>query len=213
MGDGGGVSFAGLVQDGVHQQHRGFERHHRLRVCAVQDLGRDQRGPSPPPGVPADPGSVAAAESELSAGEWTATFRSRTGWSTMQNTPNMMAHLPDGVVCPAASATAPSTVHGVESNLTNGRCVLVSLAQIFNDLFWQNRAFHVEIVDANGKPGQRVPRLRTAPVCSLVRTLWPCCRSSRRATRVQWCGAAGEPGTYWDLGVRMDLLSIRTVTR
>src|SRR6202030_1230231 len=74
------------------------------------------------------------------------------GLVTMQNTPNMMSQLPNGVVCPAGFGYGTINSRGQETNLTNGRCVLVSLPQISNDLFWQNRAFHVEIVDANGNP-------------------------------------------------------------
>ncbi len=73
------------------------------------------------------------------------------GLVTMQNTPNMMAQLPNSVVCPAGFGYG---VGGSDSTnaRTGGRCVLVSLPQITNDLFWQNRAFHVEIVNKDGSP-------------------------------------------------------------
>jgi len=128
------------------------------------------------------------------------------GLVTMQNTPNMMAQLPDGVVCPAGFGYGTIDVHGVESNLTNGRCVLVSLPQIFNDLFWQNRAFHVEIVDANGNP---VTGTSTANGTGLfsrqnIVALLPQFTQSYTG---QCVAPPANQELYWDLGVRMDLLS------
>jgi hypothetical protein len=126
------------------------------------------------------------------------------GLVTMQNTPNMMAQLPSGVVCPPGFGygnAADST-----SSRTNGRCVLVSLPQISNDLFWQNRAFHVEIVDASGNP---IPSGNSPPTGTGLKSnqnivaLLP--EFTQSYTGQCMTPPAGQQ-LYWDLGVRMDLL-------
>jgi hypothetical protein len=121
----------------------------------------------------------------------------------MQNTPNMMAQLPRGVVCPAGFGYGNAT--DTQSSRTNGRCVLVSLPQISNDLFWQNRAFHVEIVDANGNPinGTTTPNGTGLQSHQNIVALLPQFTQSYTGQ----CSAppAGQE-LYWDLGVRMDLL-------
>jgi len=136
------------------------------------------------------------------------------GLVTMQNTPNMMAQLPDGVVCPAGfgygsgSAEANSgPTNDADGSLTNGRCVLVSLPQIFNDLFWQNRAFHVEIVDAQGNS---IPSGNSPPTGTGLKSRQNIVALLPEFTQSYTGQCLPQPAgqeLYWDLGVRMDLLS------
>jgi hypothetical protein len=127
------------------------------------------------------------------------------GLVTQQNTPNMMSQMPSGVVCPAGFGYGTINTNGQESNLTNGRCVLVSLPRISNDLFWQNRAFHVEIVDQNGNPidGTSTPNGQGNQSHQNIVALLPMFTQN-------YTGQCVAPPTgqelYWDLGVRMDLL-------
>jgi hypothetical protein len=128
------------------------------------------------------------------------------GLVTMQNTPNMMSQLPNGVVCPAGFGYGTINGNGQETNLTNGRCVLVGLPRISNDLFWQNRAFHVEIVDANGNP---IPSGNSPPTGTGLKSNQNIVALLPEFTQ-QYTGQCVTPPAnqelYWDLGVRMDLL-------
>jgi hypothetical protein len=128
------------------------------------------------------------------------------GLVTMQNTPNMMAQLPNGVVCPAGFGYGTINGSGQENNLTNGRCVLVSLPQISNDLFWQNRAFHVEIVDANGNT---IPSGNSPPTGTGLKSNQNIVALLPEFTQTYTGQCMTPPANqelYWDLGVRMDLL-------
>jgi hypothetical protein len=133
------------------------------------------------------------------------------GLVTMQNTPNMMSQLPSGVVCPAGFGYGNVHANGPESDLVNGRCVLVSLPQIDNDIFWQNRAFHVEIVNPDGKPAGTPTGSGLYSNQNLVALMplltYPSQTLPNQQTYTGQCGAppAGQD-IYWDLGVRMDLL-------
>jgi hypothetical protein len=124
----------------------------------------------------------------------------------MQNTPNMMAQLPSGVVCPAGFGYG-KIVNGQETQLNNGRCVLVSLPQISNDLFWQNRAFHVEILNAQGQPAtqqqQQTPNGAGLQSNQNIVSLLP---SFTQTYTGQCVPPQANQELYWDLGVRMDLL-------
>jgi hypothetical protein len=127
------------------------------------------------------------------------------GLVTMQNTPNMMSQLPDGVVCPAGFGYGNAA--DTQASRTNGRCVLIGLPQISNDLFWQNRAFHVEILNAQGLPATATQQ-QTANGTGLqsnqnIVSLLPSFTQSYTGQCVT--PPAGQE-LYWDLGVRMDLL-------
>ncbi len=125
------------------------------------------------------------------------------GLVTQQNTPNMMSQLPSGVVCPAGFGYGNAA--DTTSTRTNGRCVLVSLPRISNDLFWQNRAFHVEIVDQNGNPinGTSTPNGQGNQSHQNIVALLPMFTQNYTGQCVT--PPAGQE-LYWDLGVRMDLL-------
>ncbi len=125
------------------------------------------------------------------------------GLVTMQNTPNMMSQLPSGVVCPAGFGYGNAA--DTAASRTNGRCVLVGLPQISNDLFWQNRAFHVEIVDANGNAvtGTSTPNGSGLKSNQNIVALLP--QFTQNYTGQCMTPPANQE-LYWDLGVRMDLL-------
>ena len=70
------------------------------------------------------------------------------GLVTMVNTPNLIASLPTQIVCPSGFSYG----NGGDSTAqrTNGLCRQISLPLLANDLFWQNRAFHVGYADQAG---------------------------------------------------------------
>ena len=143
------------------------------------------------------------------------------GLVTMQNTPNMMAGMGryfdnetggwannTSIVCPAGYGygNAADTL----ASRTNGRCLLIGLPSVVNDLFWQNRAFHVEIVDSNGNAvtGTPTPNGQGLYSHQNIVALLPLVKQTftgqcvDQASLPQVNGAAQQ--LYWDVGVRMD---------
>jgi hypothetical protein len=108
------------------------------------------------------------------------------GLVTMAHTPNLVAALPTpadgGVNCPLLATVLGATYDAVH----DGNCRQISLPVLWNNIFWQNRAFHVEV----------------APVVTgsqqAVTTLVPSLAS--QTTTGQCMGGA----SYWDIGVRGD---------
>ena len=104
------------------------------------------------------------------------------GLVTMQNTANLTSQLPTHVICPTGHAS------GGLLNLLDGSCRSVSYPLIANDLFWQNRTFHIQVGGlGTGKLSQQ----------NLV-TLLP----SLSQTATGQC--VTDTGNYWDIGVRGD---------
>jgi hypothetical protein len=104
------------------------------------------------------------------------------GLVTMQNTANLTSHLPAHVLCP------PGHASGGLLNLLDGSCRSVSYPLIANDLFWQNRTFHIQVGGlGTGTLSQQ----------NLV-TLLP----SLNQTATGQC--VPDAGNYWDIGVRGD---------
>jgi Bacterial Ig domain len=126
------------------------------------------------------------------------------GLVTMQNTPNMMSQLPNGVVCPAGFGYGDAA--DSRASRTNGRCVLVSLPQISNDLFWQNRAFHVEIVDQNGNPISGSPTNPNGTGLFSHQNIVALLPLFKQSYTGQCVAPPANQELYWDVGVRMDLL-------
>jgi hypothetical protein len=104
------------------------------------------------------------------------------GLVTMQNTANLTSHLPAHILCPAGHAS------GGPLNLLDGSCRSVSYPLLANDLFWQNRTFHIQVGGlGTGTLSQQ----------NLV-TLLP----SLNQTATGQC--VPDAGNYWDIGVRGD---------
>ena len=117
------------------------------------------------------------------------------GLVTQQHTPNLVAALQGvTITCPALYGYY-NTVGGPVTNSCND----VSLPLLANNLFWQNRPFHVEVT------APAAPPLNQQSVATLVPSL--------NQTSTGFCAAAGTangapgsggPVNYWDLGVRGD---------
>jgi hypothetical protein len=147
------------------------------------------------------------------------------GLVTMQNTPNMTAGLTGyfsdevgavvqtgAVICPAGFGYGDAA-DSLKSR-TNGRCILVSLPKLANDMFWQNRAFHVEMVDQNGVPlanqGSSTPNGTGLQSQQNIIALLPEFSQTQTGQCVDPNGMKNSDGSplqlYWDVGVRMDTL-------
>jgi hypothetical protein len=121
-----------------------------------------------------------------------------TGLVTMRNTPNLIAALPANgtgtqVACPAGYG------YGSGGALSDGSCREVSLPLLMNNLFWQNRAFHVEV--GNLGTGQQNQQAVVTLVPSLNQTATGFCAA---AGTDNGAPGSGGPVSYWDIGVRGD---------
>ncbi len=155
------------------------------------------RAAVPPPGCTPQPDPTLPQDPSCNNPVITSTNQP-TGLVTMRNTPNLIAALPANG--PATEVTCPAGYgYGSGSVLNDGSCRDVSLPLLTNNLFWQNRAFHVEVGDLG------IDQQNQQAVVTLVPSL--------NQTATGFCamtgtdnGAPGSGGAvnYWDIGVRGD---------
>jgi hypothetical protein len=109
--------------------------------------------------------------------------RQPAGLVTMQNTANLDASLPATILCPIGNSSGL----GIIFPMPNGDCRKISYPSLQNNIFWQNRAFNIQ-----------VGGLGTGPLSqqNLV-TLLP--QLNQTAT-----GQCVNGAQYWDIGVRGD---------
>ena len=130
------------------------------------------QGSVPPPGC--DPNQdPTCAGSQITTSDFLP-----AGLVTMQNTPNLISSFPaGGITCPAG----------------HPHCAQISYPSIENDLFWQNRSFHIDV----GTYGSGL--LNQQHLVTLNPTL------------NQTAMGACMPGAiYWDIGVRGDKMTSGT---
>ncbi len=125
------------------------------------------------------------------------------GLVTMKNTPNMVDAM--NLVAPATNGTVircPTGYGYVGPNgtdtLRDGNCRLLSLPNLVNNLFWQNRAFHIEISGAG--TGLISQQNLVALVPLLNQTSTGMCAAGGSSAD----GTAQLATNYWDVGVRDD---------
>jgi len=137
-------------------------------------------------GAPLSSSPTTPCDTQTGAGCTTTSTNQAAGLVTMRNTSNLTASLPATLTCPSG--------YGYTGSLTNGQCRQVSLPLLQNNLFWQNRAFHLD-VHGNG-PGL----LNQQNLVTLVPQL--------NQTTTGQCVTTGSNSTgnvaYWDIGVRGD---------
>jgi hypothetical protein len=109
----------------------------------------------------------------------TASAPQPAGLVTIQNSAVLTANLPATITCPAGHFTSTSA--------TNGNCRSWSVPLLYNDVFWQNRVFNIQVGALGGGTTNQ------QNVVSLVPTL-------TQATTGQCLGGS----SYWDLGARGD---------
>ena len=116
----------------------------------------------------------------------------------LPNTPNLTSGLPldaagTQVACPTGYG------YGTGTALNDGTCRSVSLPRLANNVFWQNRPFHVEVTNATD-PLQAQQKIITV-VPSLNQTY-----TGQVVTQGTYINAPGSGAavSYWDLGVRGD---------
>jgi hypothetical protein len=103
------------------------------------------------------------------------------------------------VLCP----TGYGYTGGTLGSLFNASCKVASIPVLTNDLFWQNRAFHVEIVGAGttAGPSPTSQQNLVAMIPVLNQTSTGFCATSGLAANL----TSTIPTYYWDVGVRGDV--------
>ena len=111
------------------------------------------------------------------------------GLVTMSHTPNLIAELPATVVCPTGFNYGGGTGAG---GRTNGDCRTFSKPAMSNDLFWQNRAFRVDIASLGTGNQSQQNLIVLSPVLNQT-------AAGQCAT-----GTGANAPYYWDVGIRTD---------
>jgi hypothetical protein len=106
-----------------------------------------------------------------------------SGLSSAGHSAEFLASLPATIVCPAGHF---STAGG--GSATNGTCRSVSFPILYNDVFWQNRAFNIVVTN----PGSGAQQATV--------TLVPALNQSSTGQ----CVTPPAGSTYWDIGLRGD---------
>ncbi len=141
-------------------------------------LGAPQAG-TPPPGC--DPTNNPTCTGADGSPPVVTSTPQAAGLVTMQNTSNLTSALPTtGITCPTGNYAPGSAAK-------KGTCQSISYPLIENDLFWQNRAFNIQV------GGLGTGQLSQQNLVTLVPQL-------SQATTGQCVNGA----SYWDIGVRGD---------
>jgi hypothetical protein len=126
------------------------------------------------------------------------------GLVTMRNTPNLTAainQLPGAgiVICPAGNSSGL----GAALPIPNGDCRNVSFPALRNDVFWHNRAFHIEVADLlSTDPDDQTNQQKVVTlVPSLNQTATGFCANAGTTNDAP---GSGGPVNYWEIGVRGD---------
>jgi hypothetical protein len=126
------------------------------------------------------------------------------GLVVQAHTPNLVSSIGPLLRCPTTAASGGAYGY---SGAVNGDCRQVSKPALTNDLFFQNRAFSVQVVDANGNPATGNAGNPTGTglqsqqnLIALVPLL------NQTATGMCPAGAS-----YWDVGVRTDDIAARAI--
>ncbi len=112
----------------------------------------------------------------------TASAPQPAGLVSIQNSAVFTANLPATITCPAG--------HYIGGSASNGTCRSYSVPLLFNDVFYQNRTFHISVGALGGGT------LNQQNVVALLPTL-------NQATTGQ-CLSSYPSAGYWDIGVRGD---------
>ena len=122
-----------------------------------------------------------------------------SGLVTMAHTPNLVAQMPADLLCPAGFHYGNGNGADTLANLIDGLCRTLSLPSMVNDLFWQNRAFSVDIVDQNG----HVVTGPTTPTGTGLASQQNLIALTPLLNQVA-TGACAAGAYFWDVGVRTD---------
>jgi hypothetical protein len=122
------------------------------------------------------------------------------GLVSIQNSAVLNANLPASITCPAG--------HYAGTTAVNGTCRSISYPELYNDVFWQNRAFYIGIGTlGSGTLNQQ----NVVALFNAFTTTQAASQPTGDATTPNGTGAIVSGGTgacvtasYWDIGVRGD---------
>jgi hypothetical protein len=107
------------------------------------------------------------------------------GLSSAGHSAEFLASLPASITCPAGHTGVANN-----SNVVNGACRTVSFPILYNDVFWQNRAFNIVVTQPVAGSGAQQATVELVPALNQAST-----------------GACVTPPSalsYWDIGLRGD---------
>jgi hypothetical protein len=107
------------------------------------------------------------------------------GLSSGGHSAEFLASLPASITCPPGH---PLNAANPNLGVVNGACRAVSFPSLYNDVFWQNRAFN--IVVTNPSAGEQQATVTLVPALN--------------QTSTGQCVAPPTGSTYWDIGLRGD---------
>jgi len=108
------------------------------------------------------------------------------GVSAAGHTAEFLASLPASITCPPGH---PLNTPNPNNGVVNGACRTASFPILYNDVLWQNRAFHIVI--ANPTSGTQQATVTLAPQLNQTST-------------GQCVAPQGNTALYWDIGLRGD---------
>jgi hypothetical protein len=114
------------------------------------------------------------------------------GLVSIQNSSVLASNLPATIVCPAGHGSGGTGTGG----LTNGACKTVSYPELYNDVFYDNRAFYIGV----GSLGTGTTNQQN--VVALYNAFGPQTIGNQAGS--QTATGACPTASYWDLGVRGD---------
>ena len=88
------------------------------------------------------------------------------GLSSAEHTVEFKASLPTNILCPTNHGVGGTTPGG----RTNGACRTVSFPELFNDVFWQNRAFNIVVTQPAAGSGSQQATVALVPPLNQVNT-------------------------------------------
>jgi len=107
------------------------------------------------------------------------------GLSSAGHTAEFLASLPTNITCPPGH---PINFAAPANGVVNGACRSVSYPVLYNDVLWQNRAFHIDVTQPTSGNQQASVVLAPTP----------------GATEITTTGQCMSEASYWDLGLRGD---------
>jgi hypothetical protein len=127
------------------------------------------------------------------------------GLVSIQNSAVLVANLPSTVACPAGHYTTTSP--------TNGNCRAYSVPELLNNVFWQNRTYHIGVggLGVGGTSQQNVVSLlvgnTATPAPSQPKGLATVANGAGMLITggTGACATDAAANAFWDLGIRGDL--------
>jgi hypothetical protein len=110
------------------------------------------------------------------------------GVSSATHSAEFLASLPASITCPAGH---PINIGSPLTGVVNGDCRTVSFPVLFNNVLWQNRAFHIDVTQPGPNSGAQQATVTLVP--QLNQTNTGDCIAPQANTSL-----------YWDIGLRGD---------